>query len=227
MNHLSDEPHMRGLICVFAHLQPRPELNNLIANLQSVSPDQPVNSAGQSPEKSAIGPDAANLAFFGWQPYRPTASGSGGSSTPGKPPIPDVVHCSICDRKLGLSHFRSSGRPDPSIETHDTKGKDKVLNVIREHREFCPIKVYSVASDSIEEDPIDRRDLLDVELPWWRSAMILRSDSDRQGIGNTVVSEERHGGNRLEKKEVLGRLRAILGEKQPGLGARKHIRTVF
>jgi hypothetical protein len=218
---------MQDLTSIIVHFQPRPELSNLIANLQLVTPDQSRDNTALRTDSSPIGPEAANLSFFGWQPYRPTASGSGGSPSSSKPPVPDVLHCTICDRKLGLSHFRLPGPTTPSIETHDPKGKGRLLGVIREHREFCPIKVYAAASESIEGDPIDRGDVLDVELPWWRSAMILRSEADRGGAGNTVAPEERHGGSRLEKKEVLSRLRAILGEKQPRLDPRKHIRTVY
>ena len=218
---------MRMLTYVHAHFQPQPELSNLIANLQSVTPDQASDNSALRTESLPIGREAANLAFFGWQPYRPIASGSGGSPSSSKPPVPDVLHCSICDRKLGLPHFRLPEHTTPSIETHDPKVKTKILDVIREHREFCPIKVYSTASESIEEDPLGREDVLEGEVPWWRSAMILRSEADRGGAGKSIGPDEKHGGNRLEKTEVMSRLRAILGEKQPRLDPRKHIRNVI
>jgi hypothetical protein len=176
---------------------------------------------------SSIGPEAANLAFFGWQPYRPTASSSGSTLTITGSPVPDVLHCSMCDRKLGLSHFRAPRHNTTSGDTHKSAGKGKVLDVVREHREFCPIRVYAAAcSESNEEDQIEGGGAIDIDRPWWRSALLLRPEADSLGGSNMadVGGVQTH---RLEKKEVLGRLRAILGEKQPRIDPRKHIRTVI
>jgi hypothetical protein len=60
---------------------------------------------------------------------------------------------------------------------------------------------------------------LDIERPWWRSAVILKSDMDRSN--ETGVSDVRmdqgSGGERLTKHEVLSRLQTILGDIRAGL----------
>ncbi|KAJ9120115.1 hypothetical protein QFC22_003013 [Naganishia vaughanmartiniae] len=132
---------------------------------------------------SAISSTAAALAFFGWNVFRPRDLAPGNNR---KPPtaedsasdsaiVPDVLRCRICDRKLGLWAFRLN---QYSSQTALPNATPKPLDVIREHREFCPIRTLAVgARDEINQ-------------PWWADAAILRQSlqTAMPGIGAAPIA---------------------------------------
>ena len=114
----------------------------------------------------AISSTAATLAFFGWNVFRP------GSYDPvegqlrqdhkagGVRVVPEVLRCKICDRKIGLWAFRQTRRSDGGAVS-----PAKALNVVREHREFCPVRTLSSQPDDNGEN----------HKAWWTDAAILHS----------------------------------------------------
>lgn len=112
-----------------------------------------------------ISSTAAVLTFFGWTVLRPgqpdlvpeerSAASIGGMNA--GPIVPDVLRCRICDRKIGLWTFRQTSH---SVEGDTTNASPKALDVLLEHREFCPIR--TLAGNTAE-----------ARAPWWRDAAIL------------------------------------------------------
>jgi hypothetical protein len=139
-----------------------------------------------------ISSTAAILAFFGWNVYRPQDLGgdSKGDTTTARNGstdvtiVPDVLRCRICDRKLGLWAFRHSRH---SSQTALPKAVPKPLDVIREHREFCPIRTLA-AGTAIKPSQ-----------PWWADAAILQ-----ESIGTGMASGEAVSIPSLGNAEVHG-----------------------
>lgn len=67
-------------------------------------------AAEQHVKLPVISEPAATLAMFGWSPHATH--------------LEEILHCELCDRKIGLWLFRGK-RP---------------LAVVMEHRDFCPIR---------------------------------------------------------------------------------------
>lgn len=76
------------------------------------------DTAEQHVKLPVISEPAAALAMFGWSPYVQHTE--------------EVLHCELCDRKIGLWLFRGT-RP---------------LDVMAEHRDFCPIRRESTRGEA-------------------------------------------------------------------------------
>lgn len=104
------------------------------------------------------------LTFFGWNVLRPGRPDSvqddisTNAPTTG-PFVPDVLRCRICDRKIGLWAFRRTLRTGK--EDNSNSGL-KALDVLLEHREFCPIRTLAGSTGGTEG-----------ERSWWSDAAIL------------------------------------------------------
>lgn len=127
-----------------------------------------------------ISSTAAILVLFGWNVFRPQHSGIAGEvdtiaargSQTDSAIVPDVLRCRICDRKVGLWAFRHISHP---AKTDVSKAEPKPLDVIREHREFCPIRTLAGGAKDRESQP------------WWADAAILR-ESPVTGMPNDEVA---------------------------------------
>lgn len=145
-----------------------------------------IHTSASRPEharkSTAISSTAANMAFFGWNVFRP------GSSDPVEEQpvtrtvevdavVPDVLRCKICNRKIGLWAFRHTKNSGNGGVLNA-----KALDVVLEHREFCPIRTLSSKSG---HDPEDHG-------AWWTQAAILHStpihpSQDTERIGDQVA----------------------------------------
>lgn len=159
-----------------------------VGNIHSL-PSRPEHAR----KSTAISSTAANLAFFGWNVFRPRSPDSVEEQPVTRAVedgaiVPDVLRCKICDRKIGLWAFRQtkkSGNGDVS--------NAKALDVLLEHREFCPIRTLSSKSDAVGES----------HRAWWTEAAILRStpihpSQDTERIGDQVADSGNRGETAIE-----------------------------
>lgn len=112
---------------------------------------------------------AANMAWFAWYPYQPNISSNAvDPTTPASPT--DIVHCRVCQRRVGLWAFRRG-------EVRSGKKYDGEFDLVKEHLSWCPFRHDS----------------------WWTSESLLRGESEAKrgaivGRGWVKVSD------RMEKK---------------------------
>lgn len=140
-----------------------------------------------------ISSTAAVLTFFGWNVLRPGRPDSIQTNISTKPKntgsiVPDVLRCRICERKIGLWAFRRTLRTAKEDNANFTS---KALNVLLEHREFCPIR--TLAGNMAPTGG---------EMPWWSDAAILH-ESQIGGIREKMRGE-RGGENSSEQVEQGG-----------------------
>ena len=83
-------------------------------------------------------PDTAKaMALFGWYPYHPNSPTSTHISS--NPPQPtDIVHCRICERRIGLWSFRSP---------------ERCFDLVDEHIAWCPLRERDWWEGSILLEP--------------------------------------------------------------------------
>jgi hypothetical protein len=191
--------------------------NNLNCALEASTesdPIEPEQSSTSRPEhatkSTAIPSTAAILAFFGWNVFRPGSpdpveeQGRTVESAKHNAIVPDVLRCKICDRKIGLWAFR---------QTSSRSGKggaptQKALDVVLEHREFCPIRTLS--GKSLDKEGHDA---------WWTDAAILvetpmhQSHADERIDQRNADNEENEGisyGMEPDDRNGLGSVVAVL-----------------
>lgn len=161
---------------LLAFLKTATEISCLTKNLNSAVDAENVGIEMSTPDQTStfkpeharsstvISSTAAILSFFGWNVFRPGSPdpveehSAIDDSSKIHAVVPDVLRCKICDRKIGLWAFRQTPRSSKS-GTSTTKALDVVL----EHREFCPIR--TPAGKSLEKEGHDA---------WWTDAAILQ-----------------------------------------------------
>ena len=185
-------------------------------------------------EDSVVTRQAANLAFFGWKPLvrpgRESEPVSGSSSlTSSSKPIQAIVTCTICQRTLNLAGSATKRAPiltpvpNESATTIDTTANtSRMINVVQEHREFCPIRVYAHATSnpSTSTSPADDQTLQDpsMPVPWWKGAVLLDptrlvafEQCSETNLANMAAPTTHPPHTR---REVMDKLHDILGKNQ-------------
>lgn len=153
-----------------------------------------------------ISSTAAVLAFFGWNVLRPGRSdpvqdGSATDTPSSGKVVPDVLRCRICDRKLGLWAFRRTSRAGK----RDTPNSEpKALDVLLEHREFCPLRTLAGGT-------VGRQG----EGPWWNDAAVLHETQtgaslENRGTEDSGAQAEQNGFGTLEDRNSLGEVVDVL-----------------
>ncbi|KAJ9091043.1 hypothetical protein QFC19_009280 [Naganishia cerealis] len=149
---------------------------------ETVDAQAGLSKRNHASSSSPISSTAAILAFFGWNVFRPQepspsfnsehSAGAGDSAANSSVIVPDVLRCRICDRKLGIWSFRHHSQ---SQQTGQAKATARALNVIREHREFCPIR--TLTAGEADKDKTVRQS-------WWMDAVILQESLTAGGEGD-------------------------------------------
>lgn len=152
-------------------------------HIEPTTADPPPMSRPEHATKStAISSTAGILAFFGWNVFQPgspdpveaqlgTANRANDNTL-----VPDVLRCKICDRKIGLWAFRQTMR-----SSKDAVSSAKALDVVLEHREFCPIRTLVADKEGHNA--------------WWTDAAILHETPIRDShavepIGQPFVDND-------------------------------------
>ncbi|WRT66677.1 uncharacterized protein IL334_003637 [Kwoniella shivajii] len=164
---------------ITSHLSPLSQiLNQSIISLSSISLTSPLNPIQESSllqslsnHSSSVSSSSAILALFGWFPYYPNAPCT--KVTVGSNPETDIIHCRICQRRIGLWSFL-----DIPSEQND-KAKRKTLDLVDEHLNWCPLSGYSKE--------------------WWEGCLLIREKSPAL-IGGTIKKDWVILSDKLEKK---------------------------
>jgi hypothetical protein len=143
----------------------------------------PTNTPTTSPAISEIQPpidtSALLLAIFGWQAEASTISG--------------LASCAACFRRLGLWLFKPSSRPSSPDAPSPSPPSMTRLDVVAEHRDYCPWINSSSQSGGSTTNQLSPRNLT-ADLAGWE--LLLRvihntQQSRRDATGLTPGDEQR------------------------------------
>lgn len=123
----------------------------------------------EPPIFSPISEKAAVIAFFGWVPLTglhnsksigkdlqaPESTTNNSDINPDSAKTDDILHCRLCDRKVGLWNFRwREDQPEPH----------RAMDVVYEHRDFCPLR---------REDPV----VWKITGKWWDECVLVKDSA--------------------------------------------------
>ncbi|WVR06744.1 hypothetical protein IAU60_003779 [Kwoniella sp. DSM 27419] len=176
--------------------------DNLVSTLSHHASPSASASASASTSSSAISTTTAQMALFGWYPYYPNepsdhitpvraaSETQTASSAPAQPTVrrTDIIHCRICQRRIGLWAFARRPPGDNSAQ-QDSRSSSaeaaRTLDLVDEHLSWCPIRPASRGKGQ----------------EWWTGCALLEQRSDataspisRPSKGWVAISDK------LEKK---------------------------
>jgi hypothetical protein len=152
--------------------------------------------------------------------YRTTSTASVANSRKGKEREKDVLHCELCQRRVGLWTFKNATiatlrSPNPNA-TPATRVRP--FDVLKEHRPYCP---YVVRSTSLPSLPTPTSSPAQQETASLISNPLPRSCSDSSITFTQVTSSS------SDRSDLVEGWKAVLAMVlRSGLGRRQRVRSV-
>lgn len=154
---------------------------------------------------------------------RPSASSIGSASLSTSPakPATTLLHCTLCQRRIGLWAFlpplQSNGRsPSPEDDSHQSIGAkvpQRQLNILGEHRSYCPYTMRSTVLPSMPTPPMHKASDSQLSLSNASSASLGGQPGVMEGWRAVLAVVLRYG---MVRRQRLGLTRAQSGRVTNG-----------